>query len=78
MKLFKPALIVLITLFSVSVLAIIGIALITFSTDGGGFAGSELLVEIGFGSMLAAIVCPVLIVLLFLAAWIKRRSEINT
>lgn len=77
MKLFKPALIVLIALFSLSILAIIGIALITFSTDGGGFAGSDLLVGIGFGSMLVAIACPVLIALLVLASWIKRRSDMT-
>ena len=77
MKLFKPALIVLIALFSLSILAIIGIALITFSTDGGGCAGADLLVGIGFGSMLVAIACPVLIALLVLESWIKRRSDMK-
>lgn len=78
MKYLKSALIFLITLLAVSLLTMAGIAAVTFSTNGGGFSGSEWLVGLGFGAMLVAIVCPILIALMLAAAWAKSRSKLDT
>ncbi|WP_152348316.1 hypothetical protein [Brevibacterium sp. CFH 10365] len=78
MKYFKPALIILIALLAISLLIIGAIATVTFSTNGGGFSGSEWLVGLGFGAMLTAIVCPILIALMLISAWLKSRSKLNT
>lgn len=74
MKFFKPALILLLSLFGISVMTIAGIAVFTFATDGGGPSGSEWLVGLGFGAMWVAFACPVLIALLAAVTWFKRRS----
>ncbi|PCC43892.1 hypothetical protein CIK64_00165 [Brevibacterium aurantiacum] len=78
MTLSKPILIVLLSLFAISILTILGIAAVTFATDGGGFSGSGWLVGLGFGAMWVAFVCPVFIALLATVASVKRRSSSNT
>ncbi len=63
----KPTVITLLALFAGSVLTILAIAAITFSTDGGGFYGSELLVGVGFAAAGLALICPVLLAVLAVA-----------
>lgn len=73
----RPTLIVLLSLFAISILTILGIAAVTFATDGGGFSGSGWLVGLGFGALWMAFACPVLVALLAAVAWVRRRSTPN-
>lgn len=77
MTLSRPILIVLLSLFAISILTTLGIAAVTFATDGGGFSGSDWLVGLGFGAMWVAFACPVLVALLAAVTWVKRRSNSN-
>ncbi|MGO2862890.1 MAG: hypothetical protein ACTIC1_17155 [Brevibacterium sp.] len=77
MTLSRPILIVLLSLFAISLLTILGIAAVTFATDGGGISGSDWLVGLGFGAMWVAFACPVLVALLATVTWVKRRSNSN-
>ncbi|AZT95828.1 MAG: hypothetical protein L0K07_12820 [Yaniella sp.] len=77
MTLFRTIFIVLLSLFAISILTILGIAAVTFTTDGGGYRGSDWLVGLGFGAMWVAFACPVLIALLAIVTWLKRRTSLK-
>lgn len=76
MSFFRGSLVILSTLFTLSLVAIAGISAVTSATDGRSFPGAEWLVGLGFGAMWMAFVCPVLIVLLVLTAWFRRRAKL--
>ena len=60
----KPIVITLLSLFAGNLLTILAIAAVTFSTDGGGFYGSEWFVGVGFAAAGLALLCPVLLAVL--------------
>lgn len=77
MTLSRPILFVLLSLFAISILTILGIAAVTFATEGGGFSRSNWLVGPGFGAMWVAFACLALVALLAAVAWVKRCSSSN-
>lgn len=73
----KPIVITLLSLFAGSVLTILVIAAVTFSTEGGGFSGSEWLVGLGFAAAGLALLCPVLLAVLAVMYRIARNQSSN-
>ncbi|WP_224779552.1 hypothetical protein [Leucobacter sp. Psy1] len=74
MRFLRAVLFVLATLFTISLVALGGISVVKFSTEGERFAGSEWLVGLGFGAMWVALACPVLIALVAVAVGLRRRA----
>lgn len=72
MKFYRTALLSLAGVFVLSILTILGLSALTFATDGGGFAGSEWLVTLGFAAMWAAALSAILFVAVGVGGWIRR------
>lgn len=73
----KLIVITLLSLCGGSVLTILAIAAVTFSTEGGGFSGSEWLVGFGFAAAGLALLCPVLLAVLAVMYRIARKQSSN-
>ncbi len=73
--LLRRALVILSLLFALSVVTMLALAVVTWSTSGGGFPGSEWLVGLGFGALWVAAISPVLIAGVAVSLWIARRAR---